>query len=230
MTGQFFRTILFFYQGNLPVNQWSAELREYMICDNMRIIELIISFVSGGLVVALIEWYRAYRASTHERRLQIIRDQLEKLYGPIFFFTSQNQECFAVSKKLHAALNSEKTSVVDKDGNRQSLLTIDEVKQTIDLSNEYVHLVTRNNDQIVDIFKQSWSLVDAEDIDLFRQMIVDYTRLKVEVGTNGKMKTPFLVYPQVGEISFMRPEFMTRIEARVREKQDALKKSAGMKE
>lgn len=191
-------------------------------------IELIISFVGGGLVVVLIEWYRAYRTSTHERRLQIIRDQLEKLYGPIFFFTSQNQECFAVSKKLHAALNSEKTSVVNKAGNCQSLLTMDEVKQTVDLSNEYVRLVTRNNDQIIDILKQAWSLVDAEDIDLFRQMIVDYTRLKVEVGADGKMKTPFLVYPQVGDISFMRPEFMERIESRVREKQDALKVSAGM--
>lgn len=195
----------------------------------MRMIELTISFVSGGLVVALIEWYRAYRTSTYERRLQIIRDQLEKLYGPIFFFTSQNQECFAVSKKLHAALNSKKASIINKDGNCQSLLTIDEVKQTIDLSNEYIRLVTRNNDQIVDILKQSWSLVDAEDIDLFRKMIVDYTRLKVEVGVDGKMKTPFLVYPQVGDISFMRPEFMVRIEARVREKQDAIKKSAGIK-
>ena len=195
----------------------------------MRMMELIISFISGGLIVALIEWYRAHLASKTERRLQLTRDQIEKLYGPIFFFTSQNQECFRVCDRLLKSLDSDKANVVDKDGNRRSLLTIDEVKGIIGLSNEYIAVVKKNNDQIVDILKQSWSHADAEDIDLFRQMIVDYTRLKVEVDADGKTRTPLLVYPQIGEISFMRPEFMTRIEERVREKQDVLKKSAGIK-
>ncbi len=131
--------------------------------------------------------------------------------------------------RLHKALHSDKTNVVDKYGNRQSLLTDEEIKGTIDLSNDYVQVVKRNNDQIVDILRQNWMFVEPYDIDLFRQMIVDHTRLSVEVAGDGKAKTPLFVYPLIGEISFMRPEFMERIEQRVREKQAFLKKSAGIK-
>jgi hypothetical protein len=195
----------------------------------IRILELFASFISGGLVVGLVEWYRAHRSGQLERRLQLTRDSLGKLYGPIHFFTAQNQECFRVCDLFHKALHSDRTHAVDKNGNRHSLLTTEEMKDTIDLSNDYIEVVKRNNDQIVDIFRQNWMLVEPQDIDLFRQMIVDHTRLKVEVPEDGKGKMPLLVYPEIGPISFMRREFIDRIDQRVREKQVFLKESAGIK-
>ncbi len=197
--------------------------KKYMTDAQIRMLELIASFLSGSLIVGLIEWYRAHRASMFERRLQMARDQLGKLYGPIYFFTSQNQECFRISDRLHKALDSDKTHTVDNSGNRHSLLTSDEDTCTIQLSNEYVHIVEANNDQIVEVLRQNWMFVEAEDIALFRQMIVDHTRLKVEIGAEGKMKTPLPVYPELGSIPFMRAEFTQRIEERVRERLKLLK-------
>ena len=52
--------------------------------------------------------------------------------------------------------------------------------------------------------------------------MVDYTRMRTEVGSGTKLKTPFLIYKHMGEISFMRLEFIERVETKFREKRKKL--------
>lgn len=192
-------------------------------------LELIVSFVSGGLVVAVIEWYRGYQLSRLERRLQLTRDSLSKLYGPIYFYTVQNQECFRICRELHKALHSDKINITDENGKYQLLLTKEELDCAINLTNEYVEIVKKNNDQIFEIAQNNWVFIEFDDIDLFRKMIVDYTRLKIEYEESGKLKTPLMIYTEIGDVCFMQPEYVERIEQRVREKQSFLENKAGVK-
>lgn len=178
--------------------------------------------IGGGIAGGILNWFLRRRDRQEERRIQTVRDQLQNLYAPVYFFTSQNEECFRLCDAFHTALHSDKLHTVDTDGHRHSYLTTKEVDDTIGLSNDYVAIVKKNNDQIVELFRQNWAHVEPQDVAVFRQMIVDYIRLKTEFPDGKKMKTPFLVYPEIGEVSFMRPEFIDQVRQRVEEKQRIL--------
>ena len=50
------------------------------------------------------------------------------------------------------------------------------------------------------------------------------TRLKTETDESGRLKTPFEIYQHLGDISFMRPEFIEAVDKRFNEKKAELEK------
>lgn len=189
-------------------------------------LQLLVSFCGGGFIVGLLNWARANQADKRTIRVQTIRNQLEKLYGPLYFFTSQNEECLKLCQGLDKALDSDKVHVIDGEGRRQSMLRDEEVDATINLSNDYVGIVNRNNEQVMEIFRSNWQHVDSRDIEIFRQMMVDYLRHKTEFVPGKKMRIPTRISHLLGNIFFMRPEFIERIRQRVKEKQGELQRLA----
>jgi hypothetical protein len=59
---------------------------------------------------------------------------------------------------------------------------------------------------------------------VFARFIVDRTRLKIEIAKSGVLKTPVPIYEQMGDISFMRPEFIEIVDRRFKEKKAELEK------
>ena len=74
----------------------------------------------------------------------------------------------------------------------------------------------------IEILKSNYSYIDPEDVDIFQQFVVDYNRLKTERDESGRLKTPLEIYQHVGEISFMRPEFIKRVSAKFISKKDEI--------
>jgi urease gamma subunit len=189
----------------------------------IEILKLVASaIIGGGIAGGILNWFLQRRDRQEERRIQTIRDQLQNLYAPVYFFTSQNEECFRLCNDLSTALDSDKLHTVNKDGHRRSHLTKEEVEDTINLSNDYVAIVKRDNEQIADLLRHNWAYVEQQDVEVFRQMMVDHIRLKTEFPDGKKMKIPFLVYREIGNVSFMRREFAERVRQRVEEKQRIL--------
>ena len=59
-------------------------------------------------------------------------------------------------------------------------------------------------------------------MDVFSRFQVDYTRFLVEVKSGKQSKVPFSVVMKLGPISYMRPEFLSRVNDSFQEKQKEL--------
>jgi hypothetical protein len=188
-----------------------------------EIIRLIFSFLGGGLVAGLLDWWRAARSERRSRRIEFVRLQLQELYGPLQFFASCNAELFELIDKLLKAYNQEYVKRQWSRDQATQYQVRQAVSQTIDIANQYIEQVKENNEHILTILKNRYSLIEPTDVEVFRQFIVDYTRLKTEI-EGGRLKTPFEIYQHLGSISFMRPEFIKAVDKRFNEKRAELDK------
>jgi len=174
-------------------------------------LNLIVSFLGGGVVVAILDGIRINKAEKRSRRLATLSEQLQNLYGPLYFFTSQNQRLFDLNDSILKAYQKEYVEEKwSKDEQTQKNLK-ENTTTTLDLANAYVALATENNDKIIEILKNNYSFIDTDDVDVFQQFVVDYTRLKTERDEKGRLITPDAIYWYIGNISFMRPEFIKKV-------------------
>jgi hypothetical protein len=189
-----------------------------------EIIQLVLSFLGGGLVVALLDWWRTSLSERRARRVEFIRLQLQNLYGPLQFFTSRNAKLFEMNDGFQKAYTQE---YVEKQWS-QEYNTQENVSraasQTLDIANEYIEQVKKNNVHILAILESQYSLIEPADIEVFTQFVVDYTRMNTEVDETGRLKTPFEIYRHLGSISFMRPDFIKAVDKRFKEKKSELEK------
>ena len=187
-----------------------------------EVVRLVISFLGGGLVSGILNWVRVSRGEKKDRRIKELNDQIRNLYGPLYFFTSQNDKCFQLNDSIHRAYRKEYVDEkFSKDEQTQENLR-KATTATIDIANAYVLLATENNDRIVDILKNNYAYIDPEDVEVFQQFVIDYNRLKTERDEAGVLKTPLEIYWHVGEISFMRPDFIQRVSAKFISKKDEI--------
>jgi len=184
-----------------------------------EIVRYIMSFLGGGFAVAVGNWLYSAWSSRKQQEIDYLRDQLRSLYGPLFFFTSQNERLFEINKKIHDAY---KIEFIDTSWSSDQL-TRQRVKEraeaTIVLANDYITRAVRNNDRVMQVLETHWHLADPEDILIFSQFQVDCVRLHEEVSEKVPIRTPDAIYDSLGDISYMRPEFITRVRDKVKLKQ-----------
>jgi len=189
-----------------------------------QIIQLILSFLGGGVVVAVLDWVRTTQSERKARRIEHVRSQLQSLYGPLQFFTSQNARLFELNDNFQKAYTKEyvekKWSQAESTQKRVSQWA----SETLQIANQYIELVLKNNVSILGILENHYALIEPADVEIFSRFVVDHTRMKIEIGEAGQLKTPFEIYEHLGEISFMRPEFIGAVEKRFKEKQIELGK------
>jgi hypothetical protein len=183
-------------------------------------IRLVFSFLGGGLIAGLLNWFRAYLSEKKERKISAIQSQIQNLYGPLQFFASQNESYFELNEKLHEAYQVEYVGKEYSQNEKTQKNLDQETEKTLDIATTYIRMVTKNNERILEVLGNNYAFIDPDDVDVFREFMVDYTRLKTEVDDSGRLDTPFRIYKHIGSISFMRPEFINR----VREKFNAKKK------
>lgn len=183
---------------------------------------LIVSFLGGGIVSAAINWARSERADKKERKIKFLNDQLRNLYGPLYYFVSQSEKCFELNDRFHKAYNEEfiQEKWSKDELTRERLRT--RAVQTIDLANQYIAEVKSNNQKIKEILDNSYSLIDPDDIDVFMLFNEHYLRFNKEIEESGKLITPDGIYERIGDISFLRPEFMERVKLKFRNKKNEL--------
>jgi len=187
-----------------------------------EIVRNVMIFVGGGFAVAVGNWFYSAWSSRKGQEINQLRDQLRSLYGPLFFFTSQNEKLFEINNKIHDAYKNE---FIDKNW-RPDQLTRQRVKEqaeaTIALANDYTARAVRNNDRVMQILEAQWHLLDPDDIPVFSQFQVDYVRFQEEVRDKAQMRTPDAIYDSLGAISYMHPEFISRVKGQFESKQARL--------
>ena len=176
-----------------------------------ELIRLIFSFLGGGTVVGIIEWIRQISAAKELRKFDYLNKQLINLYGPLYFFTSQNEILFKLNEKLGEAHKIEYEDVKwSNDKDTMEGIT-KESTITNELRNSYMSVAVENNDKILDLLKNNYQFIDTSDVIIFQEFITDYVRFKKEINEDGNIKTPLRIYIRIGSISFMKPEFINRV-------------------
>ena len=183
----------------------------------------IITFLGGGIIGAIIHYASTARSERQRRHSNYVHEQLDRLYGPLYFLTNQNDELLDLSKKIlekHAEYFD--GSNWSKDPNTQKSLQKESL-QTIELSNTYADQVVENNGKIISLFRDNYAYVDHEDVELFTTFTIDAIRMNKEV-TEKRMQTiPLNIYKEIGEISYSRPEFLGRVKTQFEDKQKILR-------
>jgi len=189
----------------------------------MDALQLIISFLGGGIIGGLINWARAERADRASRKSDYLKEQLKNLYGPLYFFAGQNESLFELNFKFHKAYNKHYVNQNwSKDpATRESLR--EETTTTIELANYYVGIVRENNRKITEILRSNYAFIDPEDTEIFKQFVIDHLRMEQEFQVDKPLKTPFGVYMEIGEISYSRPEFVELTKQKFTEKSHLIK-------
>ena len=176
--------------------------------------------IAGGLIVALGNWVIAARREKRERRISVLREQIQHLYGPIYCLVLQNKACFQSSVDISKA---SKEVYSGKNWAPLALKTVEkEINNTIDVQNKYVEPVMRNNEKIMNILDNNIHFAEIEDYEKFAIFMKDYHRLQIEINTDKGL--PFAVAIKLPEISFMDPNFTDMIERRFRQIKNEYKK------
>ncbi len=187
-----------------------------------NVVALVVSFIGGGVISALINWARVQSADRKERRIRFLNDQIRNLYGPLHYYVSQSEKLFEITDRFGKAYDEE---FVKKEWSSAEFVrkTLDkETKVTIDIQNEYIHVVEQNNIKIQEILDSNYALIDPSDIDILLRFFEDHIRLRIERDSDRKTRTPHVIYEQVGDISFLCPEVIERIKERFLSKKKEL--------
>jgi hypothetical protein len=82
--------------------------------------------------------------------------------------------------------------------------------------------VKSNNQKIKEILDSKYSYIDPDDIDVFMLFNEHYLRYQKEIEEEEKLITPEGIYERIGDISFLRPEFIERVKLKFRNKKSNL--------
>ena len=137
---------------------------------------------------------------------------------------AQSEKLFELNARFHDAYTVE---FIDKRYS-DNPLTQERLKSwrndTIGLANDYVKLVEANNEKISNLLDNKFSYIDPDDVEMFLLFFEHRARFMTEHDSDGKLKTPDLIYEHLGNISYLRPEFIERVKLKFSHKKVELDK------
>lgn len=173
---------------------------------------LIVSFLGGGIIGALINYARAERSEKKESKIKFLEAQIRNLYGPLYYWVAQNMKLFELNNRFHDAYKKE---FIDEKWSKDPT-TQDRLRKragmTLELANKYIGQVETNNAEIKKVVDASYSYIDPSDIETFALFYEHHIRKIIEIDETGKLVTPDGIYEKIGDISFLRPEFIDRVQ------------------
>lgn len=186
--------------------------------------QTVLTFLGGGFVGALINWYRTSKSERILRHNKYTFDQINNLYGPIYFLVCKNEVLTDISDRYTKAIQKEILDVNWSPAEETRKQVQSDLKQSIDLSNYYIGLTHENNKEIAKILQLQFQYINLEDTDVCKKYLDDFLRMEREFKQTEKLDAPFEIYESVGHIHFMREDFASLIRKRFFDYQKIIKK------
>jgi hypothetical protein len=185
---------------------------------------LLISFFGGGVTSALIAQIFSLKVARRDRKTKLLEEQIRELYAPLFYLVAQSEKLFELNDRFH---NAFKIEFIDKQY-ADNELTQKRLKSwtddTLGLANDYVKLIEENNKKISNLLDDKFSNIDPDDVEVFLLFFEHRVRFTTERDEAGVLKTPFQIYKHIGDISYLRPEFIDRVKSKFSSKKTELDK------
>lgn len=186
-----------------------------------EIIRYVLSFLGGGLLVGVGNWMHLTISAQRQREVDHLKNQLELLYGPLFFFTKQNEKLFSLCQQIDEAYTNEFVAKKWSSNKTTQASVRKDADMTNELKNEYHRRIIANDARIMDILEKGWHLIDTDDADELAQFQVDYIRYITEC--DEKLKIPLSIYKRLGYIPNMRQSMSERVKLQTHIKQSRLR-------
>ena len=129
-----------------------------------------------------------------------------------------------MNTKIH---NAYKIEYIDtKYGNDKiTRKNLDEkVNITLDIANKYISYAENNNLKIEEILNKNYSLIDPDDIELFLTFFENHIRSSTERDKSGKLEIPLEIYKKIGDIYFLKPDFIKKVKEKFLDKKNEFDK------
>jgi predicted nucleic acid-binding Zn-ribbon protein len=188
-----------------------------------NMLETIITFLGGGIVGAGIQYVSVARTAREKRHSDYVYRQMNNLYGPLYFLSSQNERLFDLNNRIMSAYTEHFSGNKWSQDYRTQKSLENESTATIELSNEYICQVKENNKQIIKILRDGYALINIDDIDIMQEFVVESIRMNKEIDDKRLKNIPLEIYKKIGDISYSRPDFLSCIKQRFTEMQMLLK-------
>ena len=194
-----------------------------------RLWQFLTALVGAGIGAALVDWMKRRDIWRKDHQIEVFREQMSKLYGPLYYYTSQNEILFGLDRRIHEAYDAEyiKKEYSDDPLTRTRLGTAAE--KTLDLANAYIEQVESNNDRIASLLSNAFGYVDPEDVETLAAFAENYIRNQNEWRKGQKLATPPEIYEHLGNISFMKPGFIAFAKERFEAKANEIRALSGVK-
>lgn len=184
----------------------------------------LITFLGGGILGAAIHYASIFRSEKEKRHSTYVHEQLNRLYGPLYFISSQNEKLFNLNKCIMEGYDQHFIQKEWSSNPKTQENLRKESKSVINLANEYIDLVKENNLKIIEVLRNNYDLIAIEDISIIQEFVIDCIRMNKEVEEGRLKEIPHEVFMYVGTISYSRPEFLALIKSRFIEMQAILKR------
>ena len=173
----------------------------------------LMALLGSGAGVAIVTALFQIWATMRQGELQIIQNQLSALYGPLYYFTCLNKALFDLYKDYHKAYDKEFKDTNIAPESMESFKK--EATALLDEANSYINTeVMQNNAKIIKLLEKNWHLIDLDDVDIFSRFQIDMARMKRSEGQS--VRTTISLKEHLGNVSFMRPNMIERVEAKWR--------------
>jgi hypothetical protein len=188
-----------------------ASWRDGMKPDNIYLATAAVTVpFATALLVAVVNHFQQGRAARRGRHAERLLQQLEQVYGPFYFYTTENADLLNRSGIVNQQYSDH---YIKKQYSERGQKTIsEEADVTIGVMNTYTARVTENNETMVRIITEHFALIEPDDLEAFRDLVTNVNRYKVE-----SPMLPSRLRVDAEPIVFLRPEFAERIAKRVNE-------------
>lgn len=186
--------------------------------DNLNILQLLITFLGGGMVAIIIQVIFGFFQRKNERYFNFLKEQISLVYAPLYFLIIQNEIIQVVVEEFCKAINKEKNGHEDKmDINFKDSDIISEI-------NGYINEIVDNNKKIKTLLDNYSYLLDFSDLKILEIFLNNFIRLMHD--TNGKLGASNKEKFHMGKtnISLIDPELNKQIKNAFLEKQEKYKK------
>lgn len=188
-------------------------------------ITIVVSLFSGSIGAAITAFFNIYQNNVKKKK-DFLEQQLQKLYGPLYWNISQIEKLFELNRKIMNAYDQEycdSSKEYSQEKSTQDALK-NEVTVVIDVANAYITKVEQNSNRMMEILNDNYSYIDVDDISLFQIFYEHKVRIETEREQNGRLKLPIPIYNKMGNISFLKPEVMDCIKKKFLDKKSKWEK------
>lgn len=169
--------------------------------------QLIGAFLAGGLSGAIVTGVIDVLRQRTDRGFNLLNDKIKLLYGPLYYYLSQNKKLFEASDTLLKA----GSKAYHNCGGGMDM--VHGVNKTILVAQVYFSQVKQNNKKIIKILEENFCLAESNDYDSFIEFTKDYFRLVFEKPNADGGGAPFEVAIELPPISILDPKFFEMVEA-----------------
>lgn len=174
--------------------------------------------ITSGIVVAWLE----NRYSRRAREAGYLKEQLQKLYGPLEYHATLIRTASDLFEKIRNAGH-------DLYGDSSEQWKDKPEAQTWRLAGgEYVLRLFENDAKMMDILAENYCYCDPEDMEVFNEFVSQCLRHKTEYGKDGQLKIDERLQKEIGnDIPFCHPEMIDRVRDKFTAKHKRLRELGG---